>query len=109
MAGNQTKIMYLELKTGHQDNGPARIGRVSFSRTGRTIYYKDQKFLSIGGSGISANYLDVQTGEEYWISGPKRNGADRHCAGSVPIEIDPDVAEEYWRYIRRCEPTEKSS
>jgi hypothetical protein len=109
MARNLTRIMYLELKTGHQDNGPARIGRVSFSRTGRTIYYKDQKFLSIGGSGNSANYLDLETGEQYRISGPKRNGADRHWAGSGMVEIDPDVAEEYWRDIRRCEPTKKSS
>lgn len=104
MAGNTTRIMYLELKTGHDDKGPARIGRVSFSRSGRTIYYKDKKFLSIGGSGIGANYLDVQSGEEYWISGPKRNGADRHCWGSGPIEIDADVAEEYWQDVRGCEP-----
>jgi hypothetical protein len=104
MAGNKTRIMYLELKTGYSDNGPARIGRVSFSRTGRTVYYKDKQFLSIGGSGIGANYLNVETNEQYWISGPKRNGSDRHTWGAGPIEIDADVVEEYWRDIRRCQP-----
>jgi hypothetical protein len=31
--------MYIELKTGYQDNGPAWIGRVKFSKTGQTIYF----------------------------------------------------------------------
>lgn len=37
-------------------------------------------------------------GEEYWISGCKRDGTDRLYAGMV--EIDEDVAEEYWGDIR---------
>jgi hypothetical protein len=28
------------------------------------------------------------------------NGQDRHWAGSGPLEIDSDVAEEYWRERR---------
>ena len=28
--GKKTRIMYVELKSGHGDNGPARIGRVTF-------------------------------------------------------------------------------
>ena len=30
--------MYIELKSGHYNTGPAWIGRVAFSKTGRTIY-----------------------------------------------------------------------
>ncbi len=104
MAGKKTRIMYVELKSGHHDDGPARIGRVSFSQTGRTIYYQGKTFLSIGGAGIGANYLDLSTREEYWISGPKRNGADRHACGKGAIEIDDDAMKEYWRDIRGCEP-----
>jgi hypothetical protein len=52
------------------------------------------------GSGICANYFEVETGEEYWISGPKKNGEDRHWAGSGKVEIDEDVREEYLRDIR---------
>jgi len=42
----------------------------------------------------------VETGEDYWISGPKHRGGDRLYGGSTPIEIDQDVREEYWRSIR---------
>jgi hypothetical protein len=35
----RSRIVYIELKTGFNDNGPARIGRVSFSRTLQTTYY----------------------------------------------------------------------
>jgi hypothetical protein len=104
MAGKKTRIMYMELKSDCGDCGPARIGRVAFSHTGRTLYYKDRSFRSSGGQGIAGNYYCVQTGEEYWISGPKRNGQDRHWAGSGSVEIDPDVADEYWKEIRKQEP-----
>jgi hypothetical protein len=49
--------------------------------------------------GYKANYYDVETGERYWVSGPKRNGQDRLYGGLV--EIDEDVREEYWTEIRR--------
>ena len=97
----KSRIMYIELKQAdHNDNGPARIGRVTFSKTGRTIYYKGKAFRSLKGSGICANYFDVETGEEYWISGPKKNGEDRHWAGSGKVEIDEDVRDEYLRDVR---------
>lgn len=41
--------MYVELKTGYHDNGPARIGRARFSRTGRTIYYQGNDQIVRGG------------------------------------------------------------
>ncbi len=96
-------MMYIERKSGN-DSGPARIGRVTFSKTGRTIYYNGMSFQSCKGQGIGANYFEIDTGDEYWISGPKKNGQDRHWAGSGPIEIDEDVIDEYWRDVRRCQP-----
>lgn len=95
-----SRIMYIELKSGHGDCGPARIGRVYFSKSGRTLRYSGKSFQSCKGGGNGANYFDTETGDEYWISGPKRNGQDRHWAGGGPIEIDSDVTEEYWREIR---------
>jgi hypothetical protein len=92
--------MYLERKAGNL-TGRARIGRVTFSKTGRTLYYRGQKFQSLKGQGFKSNYYDVDRGEDYWISGPKRNGSDRLYGGSTPVEIDDDVREEYWRDIRR--------
>ena len=97
----KSRIMYIELKQDdHNDKGPARIGRVTFSKTGRTIYYRGKAFRSLKGSGICANYFDVETGEEYWISGPTKNGEDSHWAGSGKVELDEDVREEYLKNIR---------
>lgn len=92
--------MYIEFK-GDGLTGPARIGRVSFSKTGRTLYYAGKTFQSLKGTGFKANYCEVETGEECWISGPRRDGADRLYGERLPVEIDDDVREEYWREIRR--------
>lgn len=94
------RIMYIERKAGKL-TGPARIGRVTLSKTGRTLYYRGQKFQSLKGRGFKSNYYEVDSREDYWISGPKRNGGDALYGGNIPIEIDEDVREEYWRNIRR--------
>ena len=94
------RIMYIECKAGSL-TGTSRIGRVTFSKTGRTFYYRGQTFQSLKGAGFKSNYYCVETGEDYWISGPKRRGGDALYGGSTPIEIDDDVREEYWRDIRR--------
>jgi hypothetical protein len=85
--------MYIEDKSA-QLVGPARIGRVTFNRTGKSLYYEGRTFRSLKGSGLKANYYDVDTGEHYWISGPKKNGADG-LYGPRPTPIDDDVREEY--------------
>lgn len=91
----KTRIMYIELKSGYSDNGPARIGRVTYSKSGQTIYYQDKELAHVGHYGLVGNYRNIETGEEYWISGPKKNRQDRHWAGSGPVEIDEDAREEY--------------
>lgn len=91
-------IMYIELKTGGI-SGPARIGRVTFSQSGKSIYYRGKRFASLKGYGFKANYYDVETGDDYWISGCKRRGGDRLYPGI--IEIDEDVREEYWTVVRQ--------
>lgn len=92
----RSEMVYVELKTGYSDNGPAWIGTGFFNRTGRTIYFNGQilKRSSAGGSG---NHYDLETGDEYWISGVKKRGADRHWAGAGKIEIDAGVVDEYLR------------
>ena len=99
----KSRIMYIELKThsaGHNDRGPARIGRVTFNSTGKTLSYQGKRFQK-GGTDSCANYHDVDTRDGYWISGPKKNGQDRHSNGGGPVEIDEDVREEYWTEIRK--------
>ena len=91
--------MYIEYK-GDGLVGPARIGRVTYSKTGCTLYYRGKAFRSLKGSGFKANYYDVETGEYYWISGPRKDGADALYATNVATDIDEDVREEYWTSIR---------
>jgi len=96
--------MYIECKD-ESLNGAARIGRVTFSKTSLTIYYKGRKFYRI--RGFKSNYQESSTRDEYWISGPRRDGRDRLYASNIPVEIDQDVRDEYWTEIRK-EPKLKS-
>ena len=104
------RIMYIENKSAqpqgsHGVVGPARIGRVTFSKTGKSLHYKGRTFQSLKGSGFKANYYDLETGDQYWISGPKKNGADG-LYGPRPTPIDEEVREEYWTLIRK-QPNKK--
>jgi hypothetical protein len=92
----KSRIMYIENK----ETGEAKIGRVTFSKTGKTIYYSGSSFLSSKGHGVSGNYFDLESGEEYWISGCKKNGKDAHWAEPANVSIDDDVKKEYWVKIR---------
>jgi hypothetical protein len=94
----KTRIMYIECKA-ESLNGYARIGRVSFSKSGLSIRYRDQEFFRI--RGFKANYREVSSRDEYWISGPRRDGEDRLYVSNIPIEIDDDVRDEYWEQIRK--------
>src|SRR5579871_1188523 len=93
----RSRIMYIESKA-NDISGPARIGRVTFSKTGLSVYYRGRMFQRLGGQGFKSNYFDSETSEEYWISGSKKRGGDRLYSGT--IEIDDDVREEYWTQIR---------
>jgi hypothetical protein len=103
--------MYIENKSAGPPGlrgfeGPAQIGRVTFSKTARSLYYKGSTFRSLKGAGFKANYYDVDTKEQYWISGPKKNGEDA-LYGPRPTPIDDDVPEEYWTLIRK-QPEKKN-
>ena len=92
-----THHVYIENKSAqpqgsHGVAGPARIGRVTFSKTGKSLHYKGKIFQSLKGSGFKANYYDLETGDQYWISGPKKNGADG-LYGPRPTPIDDEVRE----------------
>ena len=89
----QSEIIYVELKSGYSHNGPAWIGRARYSKSGRTLFF-DNKALQVG-RGIQGNYFDLESGEEYWVSGVKKNQQDRHRFGSGPVNIDKEVVEEY--------------
>jgi hypothetical protein len=89
--------MWVENKSGGIV-GPARIGWVKISDKGKRIDYKSQTFLSLRGSGFKANYYDAETGEEYWISGCRKDGGN--ALYNTNVEIDENALEEYWVRIR---------
>ena len=92
-------LRYIELKTGHSDNGPAWIARVTVSKTGRTVYFNGKALKRSSRAGASANHYDLETGEEYWVSGIKKNGRDRHWAGSGKIHIETSAVGEYLKLL----------
>lgn len=91
---SRSKIMYIENKSEGLE-GPAVIGRVHFSKSGKTLYYNGLKFQSLKGAGFKANYFEVESGDHYWISGPRKDQNDRLYGGNSGVQIDEDVYEEY--------------
>ena len=94
-------LMYIELKTGYSDDGPAWIGNVKTSKTKKTIYFNDQAFQKY--NGCYSNYVDIETGDEYWISGLKKKESNRHWAGHGKIMIDQRAVDEYLSLIEEKE------
>lgn len=72
---------------------------MTYTKSGKSLYYQGRLFQSLKGSGFKANFFDAETGAEYWISGCKKKGDDQLYGGTT--EIDEDVREEYWRNIRK--------
>ena len=99
----RTEIKYLELKSGFSDNGSAWIGLVSFSNSGKTIYFDGKAFQSLDGTGISGNYFDLESGNEYWISGVKKDMSDRHKFGGGKIFVEKRILSEYLKTIGKTE------
>jgi hypothetical protein len=95
----KSKIKYIELKSGYSDNGPAWIGKVEFSKTGQTVYFNGKSFKKLKSGGIAGNHYDLESDDEYWISGVKKNGQDRHWAGGGKVMIDRTIIQEYLNLV----------
>ncbi len=91
--GLKKRLMYVENKDGKIDGVDARIGYVTFSKSGKTVYYRGRELAKA--QGIRGNFLDVETREEYWISGVKRRGSNVHWAESASVHVDEDAIAEY--------------
>jgi hypothetical protein len=90
--------MYIEGKPDGV-SGSSCIGRVTFSKSGRSVYYRGRRYEVLKSGGFKTNYFDSETREEVWITGCKKRGGDRLYPGT--ITIDDDVRREYWTDIRR--------
>ncbi|BDD03874.1 hypothetical protein [Aureibacter tunicatorum] len=95
----KSEIKYIELKSGYSGNGPAWIGKVEFSKSGQTVYFNGKSLKKLKSGGISGNHYDLESEDEYWISGVKKNGQDRHWAGGGKIMIDQSIDQEYLKLV----------
>jgi hypothetical protein len=89
----RTEIRYVENK----ESGEAWIGYCQFSKSGLSVYFNNKVLKR--GQGISGNHFDIETGEEYWVSGVKKNGADRHWAEPGPVSLDRTAVDDYLKTI----------
>ncbi len=100
----RTELKYIELKSGSSDNGTAWIGLVSFSKSGKTVYFDGKGFQTLDGTGREGgNYYEIGTGNEYWISGVKKDMSDRHKFGGGKIFVEKRILNDYLQIIGRTE------
>ena len=84
-------LYYIEKMNGTNHDGPAWIGFIKKSKTGKTIYFNNKAFKKTG----RGEYYDIETGDCYWISRIKKDGSDRHWAGHGIIMIDSKAVDIY--------------
>ena len=75
-------LRYIELKSEYADNGPAWIGYVTPSRSGRTLYFNGDALSKYKGQGRGS-----------W------GGEDRHWAGSGKVLVEAAAISEYLETI----------
>jgi len=97
----QLVLKYLELKSGYSDNGPAWVAKVGMSKSGRTLYFNGRALKRA--QGISGNHVDLETGDEYWVSNVKKDGTDRHWAGSGKVSIESTAVADYLTIVGATE------
>lgn len=90
-----SRIMYIEPGGGLARRG-ARVGRVTLSKTGKTLHYAGKSFARR--AGYKTNYFELGTGQSYWLSNCRKDGND--ALYPTIVEIDEDVRAEYWRDVR---------
>lgn len=97
-----TRIMYVQLKTGYNtDAGPSWIGWVRFTKTWRTAYFRDRTLRRVTGRAFAnhnANFYDIETSEEYWVSGPKRDQTDGRYGHEKPV-VEEDASVAYLAFL----------
>jgi hypothetical protein len=96
MSVMKRRLVYVEHKgEAHDERGTAWIGWATFSKSGRTVYTRGLRLQRRRGLSCG-NHVDVDSGATYWVSGPKKAGADR-LVGNAPVDVEPDARAEYAR------------
>jgi hypothetical protein len=109
--GHQTRIIYIENKgggyveqwgqqvpSGGELTGPGRIGRATFSKTGKTIYYGGKTFNRW--NGVRRTTFAKRLAKVIGSQGRRGEAEIRCTRRTLRPKIDEDVREEYWTEIR---------
>ncbi|HEY8621465.1 MAG TPA: hypothetical protein VIM01_15450 [Dermatophilaceae bacterium] len=92
------RVMFVHQKTGYNlDQGPSWIGWVEFNRSWGTARYRDRELRRTPGLW-DANFVDAETGDEFWLSGPKRDQSDTRY-GARTTTVDADVRDVYEAFL----------
>lgn len=91
------RIMFVQQKSGYDtDQGPSWIGWVDFNRTWKTARVRGRTLRRF--QGVDSNFVDVATGEWFWLSGPKRDRTDARY-GPRGTPVDDDAREAYEAFL----------
>lgn len=91
------RVMFVQLKTGYDtDQGPAWISIVRFNRSWKTARWHGRTLRRFQLN--DANFYDVDSGEEYWLSGPHRDRRDTRYSSIRPT-VDPEAREAYEAFL----------
>lgn len=89
--------MFVQLKTGYDiDRGPSWICWVDFNKSWGTARFHGKELRRFQSS--DANFYDVASMEDYWLSGPKRDRSDLRYGPGSP-SIDEDARETYIAFL----------
>ena len=89
--------MFVQLKTGYNtDQGSAWVRRVRFSASWQTVYFGGRTLRRH--QGISGNFVDAENGDEWWVSGPKRDRTDARYSKAQPT-VEDDAPFEYEAFL----------
>ena len=104
------ELKYIEQKTGFKtaggsDNGPAWIGWVKLTKSGRGFYFDGKLFRRIRMLFYS-NYR-ASDGNDYWVSGVKKQGDNRYPWGNQKVKIQASAVSEFLK-LRGEEKLDKS-
>ncbi len=99
-------ILYIERVVGCNHNGEAIIAKVSYSKTGQTIYFNNKTLKKSKGPVTRGNYIDIESKEEYWVSGVKQRGSNRHWAanGYNKVIVQKDAKEAFLSTVKGMLP-----
>ncbi|TXL61478.1 hypothetical protein [Aeromicrobium terrae] len=91
------RIMFVQQKTGYDtDAGPSFIGWVEFNRSWKTARVHGRVLHKF--AGFDSNFYDHETGDEFWLSGPKRDRTDTRY-GPRNTTVDEDAREAYEAFL----------